>query len=188
MEKDIRERIALKRYQLISPVLAEPARAQNEYFRKQADREHDFPRYGLKKISVSTFKAWLRDYRKGGFEALKPKGRSDSGRPKRLDEQAKEIERKKAVWYKGLEAGKFDMDLVADRLNELKAEEGQISARTLEAEERLGQIPKAEQYDLKKKEYEQLRLSLNELVDEAAPQQQHANTGRSIKKCPHEPG
>ena len=52
MEEDIREKIALKRYQIISPVLAEPARAQNEYFRKQAEREHDFPRYGLRK-SVS---------------------------------------------------------------------------------------------------------------------------------------
>ncbi len=87
MEKDIRERIALKRYQLISPVLAEPARAQNEYFRKQAEREHDFPRYGLRKVSVSTMKNWLRKYRKKGFEALKPKSRSDSGRPKRLDQQ-----------------------------------------------------------------------------------------------------
>jgi putative transposase len=88
MEKDIRERIALKRYQIISPVLAEPSRAQNEYFRKQAQCEHDFPRYGLKKLSVSTMKAWLRAYRKKGFEALKPKERSDNGRPKRLDEQA----------------------------------------------------------------------------------------------------
>jgi transposase InsO family protein len=88
MEKEIQEKIALKRYQIISPVLAEPARAQNEYFRKQAQIEHDFPRYGLKKISVSTMKAWLRAYRKKGFEALKPKQRSDSGRPKRLDEQA----------------------------------------------------------------------------------------------------
>ena len=87
MEKDIRERIALKRYQLISPVLAEPARAQNEYFRKQAEREHDFPRYGLRKVSISTLKAWLRMYRNNGFEALKPTSRSDSGRPKRLDEQ-----------------------------------------------------------------------------------------------------
>jgi len=87
MEKDIAERIALKRYQLISPVLAEPARAQNEYFRKQAEREHDFPRYGLKKLSVSTMKSWLRAYRRGGFEALKPRSRSDSGRPRRLDEQ-----------------------------------------------------------------------------------------------------
>ena len=66
MEKDIRERIALKRYQLISPVLAEPARDQNDYFRKQAEREHDFPRYGIRKVSVSTMKAWLRKYRKKG--------------------------------------------------------------------------------------------------------------------------
>jgi len=29
MEQDIRERIALERYRIISPVLAEPARAQN---------------------------------------------------------------------------------------------------------------------------------------------------------------
>jgi len=85
MEKQIREKIALKRYQLISPVLAEPARAQNEYFRKQAQHEHDFPRYGLRKVSVSTMKAWLRKYRKKGFEGLKPKNRSDVGRPRRLD-------------------------------------------------------------------------------------------------------
>ena len=91
MEKDICEKIALKRYQLISPVLAEPARAQNEYFRTQAQREHDFPRYGLKKLSVSTMKSWLRLYRKGGFEALKPKSRSDSGRPRRLDEQTLKV-------------------------------------------------------------------------------------------------
>jgi putative transposase len=86
MDKEIREKIALKRYQLISPVLAEPARAQNEYFRKQAETEHEFPRYGLRKVSVSTMKAWLRKYRKGGFDTLKPKDRSDGGRPRRFDE------------------------------------------------------------------------------------------------------
>jgi len=86
MEKDMQERIALKRFQLISPVLAEPARAQNEYFRTQAEREHDFLRYGVKKISLSTMKSWLRRYRKGGFDALKPKERSDRGRPRRLNE------------------------------------------------------------------------------------------------------
>jgi len=86
MEKDIQEKIALKRYQIISPVLAEPKRAQNEYFRKQAELEHDFPHYGLKKYSVSTLKGWLRAYRKKGFDALKPKERSDIGRPRRLDD------------------------------------------------------------------------------------------------------
>ncbi|MEI6314493.1 MAG: DDE-type integrase/transposase/recombinase [Syntrophus sp. (in: bacteria)] len=85
MEKNVRERIALARYQLISPVLAEPGRAQNEYFRKQAQGVHDFPRYGEKKISVSTLKSWLRAYRKEGFAALNPRERSDCGRPRRLD-------------------------------------------------------------------------------------------------------
>jgi putative transposase len=67
MDKEIREKIALKRYQLISPVLAEPARAQNEYFRRQAEIEHEFPRYRLRKVRVSTMKPWLRKYHKGGF-------------------------------------------------------------------------------------------------------------------------
>lgn len=91
MEKDIREKIALKRFQIISPVLAELAGGQNEYFRQQAEREHHFPRYGLKKISVSTMKTWLKKYRKGGFDALKPRSRSDGGRPRRLDEQVLKV-------------------------------------------------------------------------------------------------
>src|SRR4030042_2455244 len=72
MEKDIREKIALKRFQIISPVLAEPKRAQNEYFRQQAEAEHDFPHYGRRKLRVSTLKAWLRKYRHEGLEALQP--------------------------------------------------------------------------------------------------------------------
>ena len=85
MEEDVREKIALKRYQIISPVLAEPARAQNDYFRKQAGQELTFPRYGVRKIRVSTLKTWLRKYRRQGFEALKPRKRSDGGRPRRLE-------------------------------------------------------------------------------------------------------
>lgn len=87
MEKDVSERIALKRFEIISPVVAEPGRVQNQYFREQATREHEFPRYGTRKVRVSTMKAWLRNYRKHGFEGLKPKGRSDGGRPRRMTKQ-----------------------------------------------------------------------------------------------------
>jgi len=86
MEEEVREKIALKRYQLISPVLAEPARAQNDYFRQQAAVEHQFPHYGRRRYTVSTMKAWLAKYRKGGFDALKPGPRSDRGRPRRFDD------------------------------------------------------------------------------------------------------
>jgi len=86
MDEEIREKIALKRYQIISPVLAEPKRAQNEYFRKQAGMTHNLPHYGSKKISVSTMKSWLRTYRDEGFAGLKPNARSDKGRPRRFDD------------------------------------------------------------------------------------------------------
>ena len=86
MEEEIREKIALKRYQILSPVLAEPARIKNAYFRQQARQEHDFPRYGMRRVKVSTMKAWLRRYRREGFDGLKPRSRSDEGRPRRLTE------------------------------------------------------------------------------------------------------
>jgi transposase InsO family protein len=116
MEKDIRERIALKRYKIISPVLAEPARAQNEYFRQQARQEHDFPRYGLRKVGVSTMKAWLRKYRLKGFDALKPKDRSDGGRSRRLGEQTIKVIEVKCKAYPHLSAQKLYEELRDQRL------------------------------------------------------------------------
>ena len=99
MEKDIREQIALARYALISPVLAEPGRVQNAYFRQQAEREYDFPRYGRKKVKVSTMKSWLKRYRRDGFEGLKPRSRSDGGRPRRLDAQMLQVVEVKCKAY-----------------------------------------------------------------------------------------
>jgi len=87
MDNDIQEQIALARYKLISPVLAEPGREQNRYFGSLAKKEHLMPHYGKKMYAVSTFKGWLRAYLMGGFAALKPKGRCDRGRPRRLTDQ-----------------------------------------------------------------------------------------------------
>jgi transposase InsO family protein len=84
MNAEVREQVALARFKLISPVLAEPAREQNEYFRTLAEKPHMFPHYGPRRFAPSTFKAWLATYRKDGFEALKPKIRADRGRPRRL--------------------------------------------------------------------------------------------------------
>lgn len=110
MEEDIREKIALKRYQVISPVLAEPARDQNEYFRQQAQREHNF-HDGPKKVTVSTMKSWLRKYRKEGFDGLKPKDRSDRGRPRKANEQMVNIIGVKCKAYPGLTVQKLYEDL-----------------------------------------------------------------------------
>jgi transposase InsO family protein len=111
MEKEIQEKIALKRYQIISPVLAEPARAQNEYFRQQAEVEHDFPHYGRRRVRVSTLKSWLRRYRQGGFDTLKPKERSDGGRPRRLAEQTLKVLEVKCKAYPNFSVQKLYEEL-----------------------------------------------------------------------------
>ncbi len=87
MKNEIREKIALKRFEIISPVLAEPGRVKNEYFREQAKKEHEFPRYGVRRVKVSTMKAWLKKYKRHGFDGLKPKSRADGGRPRRMTDQ-----------------------------------------------------------------------------------------------------
>ena len=83
MDKETREQIALIRYKLISPVLVEPGRVQNEYFRTQATIEYDFPQYGRRTVKVSTMKSWLKKYKEKGFKGLKPKVRKDKGRPRK---------------------------------------------------------------------------------------------------------
>jgi len=88
MNDETREQIALARFKLISPVLAEPHRLRNEYFRMQAEKDHDFPHYGVRRYTISTMKGWLRRYWQDGFEGLKPKTRADMGAPRKLTGEA----------------------------------------------------------------------------------------------------
>ena len=117
MTEDTRQQIALFRFKLISPVLAEPAREQNAYFREQAAKPHGVPHYGPRKMSASTFKGWLRAYRDGGFDALKPKPRADAGRPRRLGEAQLAAVRTKARAYP---------HVTIRRLYEMLEEHGQL--------------------------------------------------------------
>ena len=87
MNDETREQIALSRYKIISPVLAEPGRLRNDYFRTQAEKEHDMPHYGPCRYSISTFKGWLKQYRQKGFDGLKPKARSDRGAPRKISKE-----------------------------------------------------------------------------------------------------
>jgi transposase InsO family protein len=114
MNQEIREQIALARYKLISPVLAEPGRVQNEYFRSQADKEHELPHYGCRRLSVSTLKLWLRRYRERGFAGLKPRSRADQGRPRRLGEPAMAAIRGKCKAYPHWSAQMLYEDLLAN--------------------------------------------------------------------------
>lgn len=92
-----REKIALKKFALIAPVLNGQVSNQQEYFRKLAASAIEMPHYGPRRYSVKSFQWWLYLYRRHGLEGLKPGYRSDRGKSRRVtDEIALKIQAKRA--------------------------------------------------------------------------------------------
>ena len=85
------EDIALFKYRIIAPILNEYGKGQMRYFREMAQQEYNVPHLGPKLYKAATFKSWLRDYRNGGFDALKPKIRADKGCSRKIDEHLSQI-------------------------------------------------------------------------------------------------
>lgn len=144
MTDDIREQIALIRYKLISPVLAEPRRVQNEYFGTQSKKYHNFPHYGPKRIAVSTFKRWLKCYREHGFEELHPKTRIDTGRPRRIRGDMLHAVRAKCRAYPHATVMYINDELVRDGLLGDPPVAYNTLARTIKAENLLSKCGRSD--------------------------------------------
>lgn len=89
MDKNYEEKIGLFRYQIISPILNsidEEDKTLHQLFLMAANRNYENP-FGEKvKISEGTIERWYYRYKKHGFDALKPKRRSDSGKSRKIDD------------------------------------------------------------------------------------------------------
>jgi len=89
MNEKTREEIALFRYGLIAPLLNDQREAKS-YFEELDGKVHQVPYYGERTIATKTIKEWLLHYRRNGFDALKPKRRSDRGNSRRLSPDDKD--------------------------------------------------------------------------------------------------
>jgi transposase InsO family protein len=76
-----RHDIGLFRFALVAPVLhgTIPGRA-SDYFTRVTEKELDVPHVGPVRYMPETLRKWLSDYRRGGFDELVPRPRSDVGR------------------------------------------------------------------------------------------------------------
>lgn len=83
MDEKTRESIALFRYGLISPLL-NGQRDAKSYLEEESNKIHTIPYWGERRISAKTIQEWLYNYRKHGFEGIKPKKRLDKGNSRRL--------------------------------------------------------------------------------------------------------
>jgi putative transposase len=84
---DLGERVALFRHRLIAQLLPEEltARQRQQTIERIVATDHQIPGSLRTRVAESTLRDWLRDYRAGGFDALKPKRRIDAGHPRALD-------------------------------------------------------------------------------------------------------
>lgn len=76
-----RQQIALFRYGLIADLVHLPPHYRGLYklLTEKAEREYDIPFSLRRRVAAETMRGWLRDYRRGGFDALLPKVRRDVG-------------------------------------------------------------------------------------------------------------
>lgn len=83
-----RNEIALFRYGIIAPAVTgiyDDSISLKGFFRDAATKTYTNPRGESTKISASTIERWFYSYHKLGFDALIPRRRTDTGKPRKID-------------------------------------------------------------------------------------------------------
>ena len=93
MEQNQKHEIALMRYSVISPLISgllEDYPSMDAFFRDASLKGVTAPDGSVKRYAPGTIEKWYRAYKSGGFDALLPTGRSDAGKPRKLDDALQE--------------------------------------------------------------------------------------------------
>ncbi len=87
------EAVALFRYGLIADLaqLAPGERGIYARLQKKAEKTYDIPGSRRGTVAVETLRGWLRDYRRGGFDALRPKPRADRGQARTIPDEVADL-------------------------------------------------------------------------------------------------
>jgi len=88
-----RKQVALFRYGLIADLVQLPPNHRGLYkqLADKAAREYEIPGSLRRHIAAETLRGWLRDYRRGGYDALLPKVRNDLGTARTIPPQVVDL-------------------------------------------------------------------------------------------------
>ena len=93
---DVKKRsdeVALFRYGVIGDLVHLPPGAKGLYARLKEKAEIDYriPESTRVRVAEETIRDWLKAYRKGGFESLKPRLRADHGQSRALPRELSDL-------------------------------------------------------------------------------------------------
>ena len=92
-DDDTRQAVALFRHGLVADLVNLPPGTPGigARLRAKAERDHDIPGTDRTRVAAETIRDWVRLYRRGGFDALHPRPRTDRGRTRRLSAEVAEL-------------------------------------------------------------------------------------------------
>ena len=93
MEQEKKQTVALMRYSAIAPIITgtqEDYESLSAYFRTASAKGIKAPDGSLRHYSPGTLEKWYLAYKKSGFDALIPSGRSDCGVSRKIDDDLRE--------------------------------------------------------------------------------------------------
>jgi len=93
LDDKTREQIALFRYGLIADLIHRPEGEKGLFplLREKAERVYEIPGSHRTRVAAETIRDWLAAYRRGGFEALRPKPRRDQGRVRAIPQEVADL-------------------------------------------------------------------------------------------------
>jgi putative transposase len=93
IDEETKDPIALFRYGVIADLAQcqEGERGLCALLREKAAKSYRIPGSRRSRVAVGTIRDWLRAYRRGGFEALRPKSRSDMGQPRAIPQSVSDL-------------------------------------------------------------------------------------------------
>ena len=93
MKDELRQKTALFRYGILAPLISEtlgPSITKARFFREAAKKTYTDPTGADTTVSAITLERWYYKYQQAGFDGLVPQRRSDTGQPRKLDEDMME--------------------------------------------------------------------------------------------------
>jgi putative transposase len=93
LDDEIRDNVALFRYGLIGDLIHRPPGEKGLYalLQQKAEKTYQIPGSLRTRVAPETLRDWLRAYRQGGFEALRPRSRSDQGQSRALSQEVVDL-------------------------------------------------------------------------------------------------